>query len=216
MMMMMMIPQKNVQSSPKKHLKHMCKKKNCGDDDDGTECRFVQTSDGTGHRKFSPNYFFCAIIINRVFFLHLWFRSLFGEDFTFFCGIIIWHQQSFLFAYVFQKFVWRRLHILLWHHHLTSTQFSFCMCVSEVCLEKIAHSMASSSSTKFSFACVFRSLFGEDCILLPPPSSSSSSLLFPFLFLRVSQKQDLILFRIRQTGQAMNHFLHARWRRRRR
>ncbi len=211
MMMMMMIPQKNVQSSPKKRLKHMCKKKNCGDDDDGTECSFLQTSDGTGHQKFSHTFFFCAIIINRFFFLHLWFRSLFGEDFAFFCGIIIWHQQSFLFAYVFQEFVWRRLHILLWHHNLTSTQFSFCMCVSE----KIAHSMASSSSTQFSFACVFRSLFGEVCILLPPPSSSSP-LLFPFLFLHVSQKQDLILFQITQTRQATNHFLHVRWRRRRR
>jgi hypothetical protein len=59
------------------------------------------------------------------------------------------------------------------------------------------------------------SLFGEVCILLPPPSSSSP-LLFPFLFLHVSQKQDLILFRIRQTRQATNHFLHTRWRRRRR
>jgi hypothetical protein len=70
MMMMMMIPQKNVQSSPKKRLKHICKKKNCGDDDDGTECSFLQISYGTGHQKFSPN-FFCAIIINRVFFLYL-------------------------------------------------------------------------------------------------------------------------------------------------
>jgi hypothetical protein len=49
MMMMMMIPQKNLQSSPKKRLKHMGKKKICGDDDDGTECSFLQTSDGTGH-----------------------------------------------------------------------------------------------------------------------------------------------------------------------
>ncbi len=72
--------------------------------------------------------------INRVFFLRMRFRSLFGKDCTFFCGIIIWHQHSFLFACVFQKFVWRSY--ILWHHH---HQHSFLLHVfSEVCLEKFA------------------------------------------------------------------------------
>ncbi len=201
--MMMMIPQKNVESSPKKCLKHMCKKKNCGDDDDGTECSFLLTSSSVPSSSTEFSFCICdseiclekishfsvasSSDINRVFFLHMCFRSLFGEDCTFFCGIIIWHQHSFLFACVLQNFVWRRLHIL-WHHH---HQHSFLLHVFSV------------------------SLFGEVCILLPPPSSSSP-LLFPFLFLHVSQKQDLILFRIRQTRQATNHFLHTRWRRRRR
>ncbi len=151
--MMMMIPQKNVESSPKKRLKHMCKKKNCGDDDDGTECSFLLTSSSVPSSSTEFSFCICdseiclekishssvasSSDINRFFFLHMCFRSLFGEDCTFFCGIIIWHQHSFLFACVFQNFVWRRLHIL-WHHH-HHHQHSFLLHVfSEVCLEKFA------------------------------------------------------------------------------
>ncbi len=76
--------------------------------------------------------FFCGIIIyiNTVFFLHVCFRSLFGEDCTFYGIIII---NTVFFCMCFQKFVWRRLHSVATTIIIITTfvSFSFSSCVSE-------------------------------------------------------------------------------------
>lgn len=70
--------------------------------------------------------------INTVFFLHVCFRILFGEDCTFY-GIIIIIINTVFFCMCFQKFVWRSLHSVATTIIIITTfvSFSFSSCVSE-------------------------------------------------------------------------------------
>jgi hypothetical protein len=116
----MMMPQKNVQSSPNKLLKPICKKKTLlMSDDDATEkCEIFSKQisesqmqkensvddDGTEEEVRRKLHSVPSSSSPQFFFLHMCFRHFFGEDSTFFCGIIIIITARFLFCMCFRTF----------------------------------------------------------------------------------------------------------------